>query len=280
MARNWICTKNMKKEVIADAGDWLKQFHEAVGARYTVGQLERGHEQETLHIQFFCNFEKPCRITRLTKVDAGIHAEKVLKNNGADTYCMKDDTRVEGPWQFGEVPIQRNKKTDWKKVWNLAAENKLEAIPEAIRVIHYNKLKQIAKDHMKPVDKDHLRGIWIYGPPGSGKSKWVRDNCKDLYPKLCNKWWDGYQGQKYVVMDDMGPQHECLAQQLKIWSDRYGCILEIKGGAVVDNYQYFFVTSQYEPSEIFKDEKDLEAINRRFQVFDINNINLLNLNLN
>lgn len=37
-------------------------------------------------------------------------------------------------------------------------------------------------------------------------------------------------------MDDIGKDHKCLGQQLKIWSDRYGCILETKGGAVIDNY--------------------------------------------
>lgn len=62
-------------------------------------------------------------------------------------------------------------------------------------------------------------------------------------------------------MDDIGPEHECLAQQLKIWSDRYGCILETKGGAVTDAYQTFCITSQYTIEEIFKDEKTREALN-------------------
>lgn len=49
--------------------------------------------------------------------------------------------------------------------------------------------------------------------------------------KLCNKWWDGYQGQENVIMDDIGQEHKCLGQQLKIWADRYACVLETKGGA-------------------------------------------------
>lgn len=96
---------------------------------------------------------------------------------------------------------------------------------------------------MRPVDKDHLRGIWLHGASGVGKSRLARDKFPNSYPKLCNKWWDGYKGQETVIMDDIGKDHKVLGQQLKIWTDRYGCILETKGGAVVDNYQWFIVTS-------------------------------------
>jgi len=41
------------------------------------------------------------------------HFEPVKVNNGADDYCMKEDTRVEGPWEFGTRPVKRNSKTDW-----------------------------------------------------------------------------------------------------------------------------------------------------------------------
>lgn len=40
------------------------------------------------------------------------HFEGVKVNNGADAYCMKEDTRVEGPWTFGVRPAQLNKKGD------------------------------------------------------------------------------------------------------------------------------------------------------------------------
>jgi len=26
---------------------------------------------------------------------------------------MKEDTRVEGPWEFGNKPVRRNAKVDW-----------------------------------------------------------------------------------------------------------------------------------------------------------------------
>ena len=86
---------------------------------------------------------------------------------------------------------------------------------------------------------------------------------------MCNKWWDGYQAQAVVVMDDIAPEHSCLATQLKHWGDHYGCILESKGGALTNEYEWFIVTSQYQIHEVFTEPKACEAIKRRFRVISI-----------
>lgn len=67
-------------------------------------------------------------------------------------------------------------------------------------------------------------------------------------------------------MDDIGLDHKVLGQQLKIWSDRYGCVLETKGGAIADGYSDFVVTSQYSIEEIWEDEPTRDALKRRFKV--------------
>lgn len=279
-ARNYLCTYNLNKEQVDHWKEILEKFYKESKARYCCGQLEKGEETEHPHIQFFLNFKNSVRPGTINKIDKRVHTQAVKINNGADNYCMKEETRVDGPLEFGEKPVKVNSKVDWEDVWNKAKEGKLNEIPATVRVIHYNKLKSIAKDNMKFEDKDHLRGIWIHGKAGAGKSRWVRDNCKEsLYPKLCNKWWDGYQGEKYVVMDDIMPQHSVLAQQLKIWTDRYDCILETKGGACHAAYDYFIITSQYTIDEIFQDDKDREALHRRIQEFSIKDIQGLSLSL-
>ena len=246
----------------------LAIVHDLTKATYTVGQLEKG-ENGTLHLQFFQNFKTPVSLAHYKKVLPAAHCEPAIGDKARE-YCQKTESRVEGPWEYGVKPLQRNSKADWEEVYLNAKRGRIEDIPADIRVRCYSQLKKIEKDHLVVKDSNNVRGVWIYGPSGVGKSRSARRDYPDAYPKLCNKWWDGYQGQKNVIMDDIGPEHKVLAQQLKIWSDRYGCILETKGGALTSTYENFVVTSQYTIEEIFGDDKQtIEALRRRFKVIHI-----------
>ena len=108
---NWLGTLNNPD--VALARDYLEMWFSKAGARYVNGQVEKGKEG-TVHIQFFLNFANPVRIAALKKFCSKAHFEVVKQDNGASRYAMKEDTRVEGPWEFGTCPVRRNNKTDWE----------------------------------------------------------------------------------------------------------------------------------------------------------------------
>lgn len=41
----------------------------------------------------------------MKKICKYTHWEPVSKDNGAADYCMKEETRLQGPWTFGERPL-------------------------------------------------------------------------------------------------------------------------------------------------------------------------------
>lgn len=111
---------------------YLEHWVTRHGATYCCGQLEKG-ESGTVHLQFAIAFAKPgLRITALKKFCPKAHFEPVEKDNGIDAYCMKEATRVEGPWEFGIRPVNRNSKTDWDRVKTHAKNNELDKIPSSI----------------------------------------------------------------------------------------------------------------------------------------------------
>ena len=123
----------------------------------------------------------------------------------------------------------------------------------------------------RPVeDRDVLDNVWVCGPSGCGKSSWVRDTYSVFYSKPMNKWWDGYNHEEVVVLDDYDPKHtEFLAYYLKIWADHYSFNAEVKGGMMRIRPKTIIVTSQYSLDACFPEKETLAAISRRFRVHQI-----------
>lgn len=190
-------------------------------------------------------------------------------------YCEKDGDFVE----HGRRPATNKSKGEitkeaWKNTINAAKRGALDEVEPEHYVKYYRTLCTIKKDHMaKPPDATGVTGVWYYGAAGAGKSRKARDDYPDAYLKMANKWWDGYQDDRFVILDDLDKKHDCLGHHLKIWADRYAFIAETKGGAVMIRPQWFIVTSQYSIDEIWEDEETREALHRRFKVTHILNYN-------
>ena len=92
----------------------------------------------------------------------------------------------------------------------------------------------------------------------------------DAYPKdPATKFWDGYQGQKNVVIDEF--RGTIGIHNMLRWLDRYPVIVEIKGSSVVLNAETIWITSNLHPSSWYP-ELDLEtqaALLRRLEIEEI-----------
>ncbi len=107
-------------------------------------------------------------------------------------------------------------------------------------------------------------GIWYYGPPGTGKSHAVRQAEPNLFIKSQSKWWDGYNNEEAVLLDDF--DFKDLGHLIKIWTDQYkkGVKGEVKGGTVALPFKRFYITSNYKPEDLWAhDIQTRDAILRR-----------------
>lgn len=220
----------------------------------------------TPHLQGFVYFEHNRSLSSVIKLLPGCHVEVSRNLEASIEYCKKEGNFTER----GIAPMSQKRKGEveqdrWDEIWENAKKGRIDEIPARIRFGHYRTIKEIAKDHM-PAKEDltELSAYWFVGKAGTGKSRTARDENPDNYCKPLNQWWDGYQDEETVIIDDMDPFHKSLAYDLKIWGDRYAFIAPIKGGAKRIRPKKIIVTSQYAPEEIWEDEATLEAINRRY----------------
>jgi len=261
--RYWIGTINQghgtwgPPQTLPDGCIWLK------------GQQEQGSTTNNLHWQLFAAFNKNVRRSFVTNSIGPGHWE-LSRSQAAETYVWKEQTRVaDTQFELGSRALKRNSKTDWNKHWELAKSGRLEEMDGDVKIRFYSTLKRIAFDYSKPpVELDNVCGIWIWGEPGIGKSRRARDEYPNLFSKNLNKWWDGYNGEEHVLLDDVSLSHSSwIGWFLKIWADRYPFQAEIKGGTLNIRPKTLVVTSNYSIETLFPIDIQLQqAILRRFKV--------------
>lgn len=225
----------------------------------------------TPHLQGVMIMKNQVRLSTMKGILDLAHWE-VMKGTPqqAITYCKK-----EGDWfERGKKPVSKKKqgedeKQRWRDVIDLCKRGKLDELAEehpGTYMQHYRTVKQIKADFMtQAVDLDGTCGVWIWGPPGSGKSRKARREYPNAYMKMYNKWWDGYQGEDNVILDEMEQDGKMFGHYLKIWGDRYAFVAEVKGSGMSIRPKKLVITSNYSIQEVFKEAEIRGAIERRFE---------------
>lgn len=230
---------------------------------YHVYGFEVG-ENGTPHVQGYIHLKKKMRITGLIKV---LQAHYILAKGNAEEnrkYCTKDGDFVE----IGTPPITVQDK--WKLTRKLAEEGRFPEIDDAMFIRYHSAIKRIRQDHPQEYPMlDSTCGVWLYGESGVGKSRIVHDLFPKAYLKSCNKWWDGYQGEDIVLIDDVDPNHKVLGHHMKLWGDHYPFPAEHKGTTIRIRPKLVIVTSQYSINEVFDDRHTQSALARRFSQWEV-----------
>jgi len=245
--------------------------------RYIVAGEEVAPGTGTPHLQGYVVWRSGKTVSAVRQLLPGCHITITRGTHRQnDQYCRKtrDEDRVPNGvvYNRGDIPADpadrgAAEKARWEDSWSLAKRGLIEDIPADIRVRNYSTLLRIGRDYMPAMERlDGPCGLWIWGASGSGKTRSVLDQIPDAFPKPRNQWWDGYQQEDVVLVDDVDKFNVGLGGQFKHWADAYPFIGEVKGTSKKIRPKRLIVTSQYTIEEIWEDEETRVALLRRFVV--------------
>lgn len=259
-SRSWCFTiNNPTDDDLKDIKSWQTR-----GASYVIFQIEC---VTTEHIQGYAEFTESLTLGSVRQYSRRAHWEpRRGTQSDAITYCTKAESRIVGPVELG-VRSQQGKRTDLESSYQILKSGGsmyevMEAAPASFIRYHkgLDKVAQLLGSRKpRPVPDIRVR----YGPPGSGKTRYVYDNHDSVYSPVVTKdkvWFDGYCGQPVVLFDDYYGEIP-YAYFLKLL-DRYPLLVEIKGGTVNFVPEIIYITSN-QPPESWYGFGPHEALMRR-----------------
>ena len=259
-SRAWVFTDNTIRENDTDTPTKLQRTIQkglqalSDDVRYIIFQRERGVEATADHFQGYVEFYRPYGLSGVkSRVSDTAHWEfRWGTQKQAIDYCRKADTKVGGPWEYGEkaAPGTRTDIIDLRDaVIDGATKRKLiEDYPRG--VAKYGRFIDTIKETFFKSVWRHVECILLVGKTRTGKTRWVYDNWgkEDFWvlpPIIDRLWFDGYEDQTHVLIDDFSG--ECnLATFLRIM-DGYTIPLPRKGGYIFWKPTHIAVTSNIHP---------------------------------
>lgn len=239
--------------------------------KYGIFQLERG-ANGTDHCQGYGSAENPTSFQRWKQlVGTRAHIEKArgtAEENKA--YCSKEDTRIEGPFEYGVLPSP-GLRSDLTSVICAARDvsvsmaDVLETNPEAFLKYHKGLLAIRNVSHGRRDFKTEV--FWYYGPTGTGKSRKANEEAPGAYWKPGGtKWWCGYDGHEAVIVDDYR-RDLCTFHELLRLFDRYPMQVECKGGNLQFIAKRIYITTPQSPRATWegRSDEDLQQLIRRIE---------------
>lgn len=260
--RNFVFTlNNWTEEEEQKLQTWVQ---ESEIVRYAVWGREVG-ESGTPHLQGYVELtaKRAFNTVRRVLFDRA-HIEK-RRGSAAEAakYCKKDGDFFE----WGKISSP-GKRTDIATMRDLAlkGERDYESLQQLPMIMKYPRGWQFAKQvglARTTTAFRHLNVHVLWGPGGSGKTKYVFDHhsAEDVYvldqPAGSQPWFDGYDGQEILLLDDFYGWLK-WGFFLKVL-DGYQLRLPVKGAFTYAKWTKVYITSNVHPNDWYEKHSMADA---------------------
>lgn len=234
---------------------------------------EVGEECKTPHLQCYVYFANAKTLSAANKY---IHkhckrAAKIQAANGSPiqnfTYCSKDGDFIEK----GTRPKGAGKRSDIDTIKEIvksgtATQKELYEVSNSFQAMRFG---QIGLQLYAKPRTEGANVIWRWGLAGTGKTRWAFDNfdINDIYVKDATRWWDGYENQKVILIDDF--DNEWPYRDFLRLLDRYPYRAQVKGGYVVVNSEYIIITCEHPPDYYWQGNELAQVTRRLSEILEI-----------
>jgi hypothetical protein len=255
--------------------------------------LEKSPTTEREHFQGYCVFESPIRLrqaqhilsspTLHLEVRRGTHAQ-------ARDYCSKVETRVAGPFEFGTEPPGPGTRTDLLTIQaqldSGATELSIAKGEFSLWCRNYKALsryRNLQAVNLPIIGPEKVVQVF-YGPTGVGKTHRActealqlanNDNSKIyiLSQSSANiTYWDGYDLQPYVVIDEFPFPGYSLSVLLRLL-DRYSFMVNQRGSSASFVATHIWITTNIHPAQWYPEQNlQTAALMRRIKLIEFPNV--------
>lgn len=261
----------------------------ALDCKYAVVGYEVAPSTGTKHLQGYVYWQNAKTFTATKRLlPKGCHIE-VARGSADDNYeyCTKTgkhlvkDAPVQEFFEVGTRPMSQKEKGQrgaefWDSQKDLIEQGKVDQVDSKVLITHYGNVQKMAAaaaTKRKLTNSNEL-AIWYYGPPGCGKSHYVREQYPDAYIKLSDvKWWDHYEQGVHdtVIIEDFHPTKASLELlgQMKHWTDKYPFPVEIKNHVIKIRPKLVVITSNFHPLDIWPSEDLVLPLLRRLRIIKV-----------
>lgn len=233
-------------------------------AKFVIWQQERCPDTQRVHMHIYIRFAEPVRFAAVQKLinDMGAHCEprRGTEKEAAD-YCRKEDSRIAGPWFFGQEAQGQGDRTDLHAALEMVKAGATnaqiaEAMPEVYARNHRG-IQAVRCANEKPLRRDAMKIILLLGPTGIGKTTQAHRHWpnafKPMYPSDSKVWFDGYEGQDTVIFDEIDEWHTSKIAISTVFQylDPFPLIVPIKGSSTSARWTTVILTANLPPTEWF-----------------------------